>query len=90
MKTDLISIYKTKNDYYKLTNEYLNKIDCNDLEIDFDNISPKSIAILIDHDFIPTPCIQIKLELHKDQKMIGSYFLYIDENKEFIDEFLVF
>jgi hypothetical protein len=49
----------------------------------------KSISILIDHDFIPVPCIEIKLEIVKDQKKAGNYFLYVYENKDFIDEFLI-
>jgi len=50
---------------------------------------PKSISILIDHDFIPTPCIEIKLELLTDQIKEGNYILYVNEKKEFIDEFLI-
>ena len=67
----------------------MKKIDSIELYIDFDEIISKSISILIDHDFIPTPCIEIKLELFKDQKKTGNYFLYVDEKKEFIDEFLI-
>ena len=84
---DLNIILKNKDEYYIIAGEYLKKIDFTD--INFDKIIPKSISILIDHDFIPTPCIEIKLELFKDQKKTGNYFLSVDEKKEFIDEFLI-
>jgi len=88
MQRDL-NIIQDKDLYYNLANNYLKKIDSIELDIDFDEIISKSISILIDHDFIPTPCIEIKLELFKDQKKTGNYFLYVDEKKEFIDEFLI-
>ena len=84
-----LNIIQDKDLYYNLANNYLKKIDSIELDINFDKIIPKSISILIDHDFIPTPCIEIKLELFKDQKKTGNYFLYVDEKKEFIDEFLI-
>jgi hypothetical protein len=84
-----LNIIQDKDLYYNLANNYLKKIDSIELDIDFDEIISKSISILIDHDFIPTPCIEIKLELLKDQKKTGNYFLYVDEKKEFIDEFLI-
>lgn len=78
-----------KEQLYKLSMEYFQNIDVAEYEnIKFNTISPKSISILIDHDFIPTPCIEIKLELLKDQRKTANYFLYINENKEFVDEFL--
>lgn len=83
-----LNIIQDKDLYYNLANNYLKKIDSIELGVNFDEIIAKSISILIDHDFIPTPCIEIKLELLKDQKKTGNYFLYIDEDKEFIDEFL--
>ena len=84
-----LNIIQDKDLYYNLANNYLKKIDSIELDIDFDEIISKSISILADHDFIPTPCIEIKLELFKDQKKTGNYFLYVDEKKEFIDEFLI-
>ncbi|SFD40958.1 hypothetical protein [Flavobacterium phragmitis] len=81
-----LNIVQYKNEYYGLAQEYLKKIDF--VESDIVEIIPKSISILIDHDFIPTPCIEIKLELHKNQKKKANYFLYLNENKEFVDEFL--
>jgi hypothetical protein len=83
-----LSIIQDKDLYYNLANNYLKKIDFIELDINFDEIISKSISILIDHDFIPSPCIEIKLELLKDQKKTCNYLLYIDEDKEFIDEFL--
>jgi len=84
-----LNIIQDKDLYYNLVNNYLKKIDSIELDINFDKIIPKSISILVDHDYIPTPCLEIKLELFKDQKKTGNYFLYVDEKKEFIDEFLI-
>ena len=76
-----------KKEFYNLALEYFYHAE--EYDIKFNVISPKSISILLDHDFIPTPCIEIKLELLKDQKKEGNYFLYVNEKKEFIDEFLI-
>ncbi|WP_146194559.1 hypothetical protein [Flavobacterium crocinum] len=81
-----LNIVQYKNEYYELAQEYLKKIDF--IEVNIVEIIPKSISILIDHDFIPTPCIEIKLELYENQIKSGNYFLYLNENKEFVDEFL--
>lgn len=86
MQVDLNTI-KDKNDYYELAQEYLKKIDF--IELDINEIIPKSISILIDHDFILTPCIKIKINLFQDQKEVGVYYLYVNNDKEFIDEFLI-
>lgn len=83
-------IIQNKEAYYNLASEYFNNINPEEYENDkFDNIVPKSIAVLIDHDFIPTPCIKIKMNLFKDEKEIGAYYLYVNNDKEFIDEFLI-
>lgn len=68
--------------YYNIEEEYLEHIN---------KIIPKSISILIDHEFITTPCIEIKIQLyHNDEKLDNaSYYLYVNEEKEFIDEFLI-
>ena len=81
-----LNIVQYKNEYYELAQEYLKKNDF--VELNIVEIIPKSISILIDHDFIPTLCIEIKLEFYKNQIKSGNYFLYLNENKEFVDEFL--
>ncbi|OUL59836.1 hypothetical protein [Flavobacterium sp. AJR] len=78
-----------KEEFYNLAIKYYYNIDKEYL----DNISKivnKSISILVDHEFIPTPCIEIRLELHHqdDDVNVSSYYLYINEENEFIDEFL--
>jgi len=78
-----------KKEFYNLALKYFHHINAEEYDIKFHVVSPKSISILLDHDFIPTPCIEIKLELLKDQKKEGNYFLYVNEKKEFIDEFLI-
>ncbi|MEG2100982.1 MAG: hypothetical protein RRY99_05680 [Flavobacterium sp.] len=78
-----------KKELYNLALEYFYNINPKQYEdIQFDNIVSKSISILLDHDFIPTQCIEIKLEFYKNQIKTANYFLYVDEKKEFIDEFL--
>ncbi|MBS7256412.1 hypothetical protein [Flavobacterium branchiicola] len=80
---------QNKKELYNLAIWYYEKIDPQEYEaLNFDSVVSKSISILIDHDFIPTPCIEIKLELQNDQIKVGNYLLYIDENKQFLDEFL--
>ncbi|KAF2516357.1 hypothetical protein EYY60_01215 [Flavobacterium zhairuonense] len=81
-----LKVIQCKNEYYELAQEYLKKMDI--LDFNTNEIISKSISILVDHDFIPTPCIEIKLELLENQKKTANYFLYLNENKEFIDEFL--
>ncbi|WP_343695762.1 hypothetical protein [Flavobacterium sp.] len=82
--------FHNKKEFYNLALEYFHNINSEEYQdIEFDNIVSKSISILIDHNFITTPCIEIKLELSKDEKKTGNYFLYVNENKEFIDEFLI-
>lgn len=82
--------FQNKKELYNLALEYFHNISPEQYEdTQFDKIVLKSISILIDHDFIPTPCIEIKLELCKNQIKRGDYFLYVSENKEFIDELLI-
>ncbi|WP_281634015.1 hypothetical protein [Flavobacterium luteolum] len=85
-----LHVTNNKNEYYQLAMQYFQNLNREEYgNIDYDDIISKSISILIDHCFIPTPCIEIKLELSKAEKKIGNYFLYVDENKKFIDEFLI-
>lgn len=80
-------IIQNKEIYYNLASEYFNNINPEEYEnVKFDNIVPNSISILIDHDFIPTPCIKIKMNLFQEA---GAYYLYIKSDNEFVDEFLI-
>ncbi|AOC95128.1 MULTISPECIES: hypothetical protein [Flavobacterium] len=82
-------IFDNEKEFYNLAAEYFYNISADEYEtIQFDRIVSKSISILLDHDFIPTPYVEIRLELCKDEKKIANYFLYVNEDKEFIDEFL--
>lgn len=80
-------IHFTKEDYYNLAIEYFNNIEQEHKELVL--IIPKSISVVIDHEFIPTPCVEIKLGLFQDENEVGSYILYVDEQKQIIDEFLI-
>lgn len=84
------NIIENKVMLYNLAIEYYNNIDEEYREECL--VSPKSISILMDHDFIVTPSIKIRLELRSqdEQKVIGDYFLYINEEREFVDEFLIY
>ncbi|WP_347065398.1 hypothetical protein [Flavobacterium sp. WV_118_3] len=83
-------ILDNKEEYYQLAIEYYYNIDEEHLK-NIDKIVFKSIVILIDHEFVPTPCIEIKIELYhqNESDRISSYCLYIDKEKEFIYEFLI-
>ncbi|MCD0476525.1 hypothetical protein LPB87_19190 [Flavobacterium sp. EDS] len=82
-------ILDKKEDFYSLAITYYYNIDQEYID-HISRIVPKSISLLIDHEFIPTPCIEIKLQLHhkEENEGISSYYLYVNEKKEFIDEFL--
>jgi hypothetical protein len=92
--TRCMDIYKKvldkKEEFYHLAIKYYYNIDEEYLD-DISKIVPKSISILIDHEFIPTPCVEIKIQLYHLDESIGvtSYYLYVTEEKEFIDEFLI-
>ncbi|MFW0739114.1 hypothetical protein [Flavobacterium sp. T12S277] len=82
-----------KEELYKLALKYFQNIDAEEYEnVKFNTISPKSISILLDHDFIPTPCIEIRLDLYQQEQEFSNcrYILYVDEKKEFVNEFLIF
>ena len=83
------NIIEKKEEFYNLAIEYYNNIDKEYRENCL--IVPKSISIVIDHQFIPTLSVEVKLELKYEdhEKNIGHYFLYLDERKDFIDEFLI-
>jgi len=88
---DLIErIINSKEDFYNVATEYYYNIGQDDKLKQ--KIINKSIAILIDHLFIPVPCIEIKIEVHNsiEEKYLGHYILYLNEEKEFLDEFLIF
>ncbi len=82
-------ILDKKEDFYSLAITYYYNIDQEYID-HISRIVPKSISILVDHEFIPVPCIEIKLQVHHLDESIGvsSYYLYVNEEKEFIDEFL--
>jgi hypothetical protein len=83
-------ISEDKEEWYHLAIEYYYNIDEEHLK-NIDTIVPKSISILMNHEFIPAPCIEIKIKLifQDRQKRISYYCLYVNEKKEFIDEFLI-
>jgi hypothetical protein len=85
-----INILDNKEDFYNLAIEFYYNID-EEYQDSIAKIVPKSISILIDHEFIPTPCIEIRIELYHEEKTFknSSYFLYVNQEKEFIDEFLI-
>lgn len=72
---------ENKDEYYNHAIEYFNKITVEDHNCgNFDNIVPKSISILIHHDFIPAPCVEIKLDILQNKKRLGTIF-YISASK---------
>ncbi len=56
-------------------------------EVDFKN---SSISIVLSHNLIPTPSIKINIKfVNSKYKNIGYYALYLDFNRNFLDEFFV-
>jgi hypothetical protein len=88
MKLDLL---KSKEELYLLALEYLNRIEADEFNIGNYKIENNSITYLVDHNFIPVPCIKIELRLIKNSHIFSNYnyYLYIDDDLKFIDEFLV-
>lgn len=84
----LESILENKERFYLLALEYYYKID-EDYVNNTEKVDNKSISILMDHEFIPTPCIEIRLEIYHKDNNSSYYFVYFDEKKEFIDEFFI-
>jgi hypothetical protein len=91
----LTSIYNhfnlKKTFYYNLAHSYYNACDKSDLEITPSFVRNKCISILLDHEFIHTPCIQIELSLFIQDGLlhVGTYTIYINEiDNNIIDEFL--
>lgn len=86
-------IIDSKDELYRLAIEYCNNANVEDYDQNkIDLFINKSISMVIDHLFIPTPCIEIKIDMHDsiEEKCIGSYILYVNNKKEFVDEFLIF
>lgn len=89
---DLFEKNINKKEFYNLAIESYYNMDSKEYQNNEVILIDKSISFLIDHLFIPTPCFEIKIEIKNktEEKIIGYYILYINEEKEFIDEFLVF
>lgn len=86
------TILKNKEHYYALAHSHYNSSDKSDFIITPSLAKNKSISLLLDHEFIFTPAIQIQLSLFIENGLlsIGMYTLYIDQSEEnIIDEFLV-
>lgn len=75
---------RDKEELYTLAVKYFKNINPEEYEnVKFDTIIPKSISILIDHDFIPTPCIEIKLELQNNQIKLETIFCILMKTRSF-------
>jgi hypothetical protein len=60
-------IFQNKKEFYNLALEYFYNINSAIYEdTKFDMIVSKSISILIDHDFIPTPCIENQIRTSQE------------------------
>jgi hypothetical protein len=71
----------TKEDYLHLE---LN-IETNE-KLTFEN---SSIAVVLYHKLILTPSIKICINFIKSNKKIGYYTLYLDLNRNFLDEYFI-
>lgn len=90
---DIIEIIENKAYYYDLSHTYFGQLNqkdfIEDLQVPLSEIRNESISLLLDHDFIHTPSIQVRLELLQDLLTIGTYTLYIDDLGNVVDQFLV-
>lgn len=83
-------ISRDKEMLYSLGKKYYDEILENESE--FRNLREErnSIYIAVDHDMIQTGAIGIKFDLYQNENLRnGNYVLYVDENYNFVDEFLV-
>jgi len=82
-----------KEDLFDLAIIRFNAVDFHDVETKLQDISigKKLITVLDNHKFIPTPCVEIKLDLHHilTKELIGYYALNVADDKNIIDDFLV-
>lgn len=76
--------------YYNLAEDNLLKVDFEGVEIDSKllNAKNKSIAILVDHEFLPTPLTVVSLDLYVADDVVGMYQIYIDEENIIVDDML--
>lgn len=83
-------IAKEKEMLYSLGEKYYDGILENESEFRDLRIERNSIYIVVDHDMIQTGSIGIKFYLYQNEDLRNGYYvLYVDENYEFVDEFLV-
>ena len=88
---NLDEILNNKEDFYNLALNSLKNIKENEsIDLELSNLQ-KSLSILIEHEFIKTPCIKICIIINdkKTNQKKGNYYLYMTKEKEFIDEFLI-
>jgi len=91
---DKLKLANNNEMYYSLANNYFQNIkgdivnEISDKNIDIKN---KSISILFDDDFFPTTGVYFNFELYltEKDKLVGAYHLYVDQNMDFVDEFLI-
>ena len=71
----------------ELSQELPESINLNDIEV-----KNKSVSILLEHPFIPTPSIEVCLDLFakSSSRILGSYHLITDNKQAFVDVFLLF
>jgi len=88
---DLVEkIFKDKEILYSLGVKYYYEILENESE--FRNLREErnSIYIIVDHGMVQREAVGIKFYLYtKEDLRVGYYVLYVDENYDFVDEFLV-
>lgn len=89
---DLLEKKVDKDDFYNLAIQYYINLNLEEFQHMETILVNKSIGLILDHLFIPTPCFEIKIEIQSkmNEVKLGSYVLYISDKKEFIDEFLFF
>ena len=83
-------IFKDKEMLYSLGKKYYDEILENESELRDLKEERNSIYIVVDHEMIQTRAIGIKFTLYQNEDLRNGYYvLYVDENYDFVDEFLV-
>ena len=83
-------IFKDKEMLYSLGKKHYDEILENESELINLKEVRNSIYIVVDNDMIQTGAIAIKFTLYQNEDLRNGYYvLYVDENHDFVDEFLV-
>jgi hypothetical protein len=81
---------KNSQVYYEMAHDSLKNVNFDEIGLDKKVLiaKHKSIAILVDHIFLPVPLTVVSLDLCIDNMRVAKYYVYIDEKNKVIDDVL--